>query len=401
MISTLVKFAYDRADTDDIRLKKLAAIIVSGSCCMAGIVWAIMYYYIFGFGLTTILPAFFVVIVGTAILISHFTKNHYWAIYAQIICIMYITAFIQWSIGDMFDSGFVLAWALVGPITALAFFPIKQAVAWFTLYLFNIFITAYFNDYFASHALLVEDSTRHFFFIMNLGVSSLVVFVFASYFVANILRERDKSDNLLLNILPISIAKRLKLGEKVIADKHNNVGVLFADICGFTEFSSSAEPEEVIAKLDEIFNSFDKIVTKYGLEKIKTIGDAYMVASGIPEASDNFASNLAKMALDMLTNIESFQLKNNVMLSMRIGIHCGSVVAGVIGESKFAYDLWGDTVNVASRMESTGEAGKIQVSGDFANQIMHDFNIEERGYVEIKGKGLMQTFFLVSAKKNS
>lgn len=399
MIATLRKFAFHQDDPDDIKVEKLAAIIVAGSCCIAGTAWAIMYYLIFGFGLTAILPAIFVVIVAIALFISHKTKNHYWAVYAQIICIMYITALIQWSIGDMFDSGFVLAWALVGPVTALTFFSIRQSTIWFFLYIVNILITVLFDDFFAAHAIPVDDSHRHFFFAMNLGVSGTVVFVFASYFVANTLKEKKKSDVLLRNILPNSIAKRLKSGEKVIADKHEQVYVLFADIRGFTHYSSIAGPEEVVTRLDQIFNAFDVIARKHNLEKIKTIGDAYMVAAGIPEANKDGARDMARMALEMLNCVDEMEFDPDFKLSIRIGMHCGPAVAGVIGQSKFAYDLWGDTVNVASRMESTGEAGKIHLSAEFADQIKKEFNVVERGIVSVKGKGQMKTFFLLSKRE--
>jgi signal transduction histidine kinase len=190
-------FADNPKDTEDIRLEKVAAFLVAASCTLAGIVWTVMYYFVFGWGLTTLLPALFVVIVGGALLISHISKNHHYAIYAQIICIIYIPTLIQWSVGSPFNSGFVLVWAFLGPICALMFFSVRQAVFWLSLYLANIFISVIFNDFFVSHGQVISENTNLFFFIMNLGFASVVVFIFAGYYVNAAVREQKKANKLL------------------------------------------------------------------------------------------------------------------------------------------------------------------------------------------------------------
>ena len=396
----LEKFAYNFSDDVEIRQEKVAAVIVAGSCCIAGGIWTLMYYLIFGIGLTAFLPFLFVVIVGVCIIIAHFKKNHLWAVYAQIICIIYITSFIQWSIGGVFDSGFVMAWAFCGPITALMFLSLRQSLFWLFIYLMNIAITVIFNDLFIANGQVVVEGTKVFFFVMNLCVSSLVVFVFAYFFVSSALKEREKANQLLLNILPKSIANKLKNEKGVIANGHDEVSVLFADIVGFTEYSSKNPPVRVVSSLDEIFKTFDELSHKYGLEKIKTIGDAYMVAAGIPEATENHAKSIALFALDMLRALEKLNNKGFEDFSIRIGINSGPVVAGVIGKSKFAYDLWGDTVNVASRMESNGEPGVIQVSKVSYQLLKNDFEFLNKGLRDIKGKGKMETYYLIK-KKNT
>lgn len=201
-------FGYDAADTEELRLEKFAAFLVAGSCTLAGIIWAGMYYYILGWGLTTMLPVFFILIVGSAMLVSHRSKNHHYAIYAQIICIIYITAFIQWSIGGVFNSGFVLVWAFVGPICALMFFSIRQSLFWFALYLINLVITVILNDYFSAHGLEVSEGVRLTFFLMNLGGSSIVVFLFANYYVNSAVRERKKAQKLIESSLQREIVLR-------------------------------------------------------------------------------------------------------------------------------------------------------------------------------------------------
>ena len=201
-------FAYDPNDTDEIRLEKFAIFLVAGACTLAGLVWTAMYYLIFGWGLTTILPFGFVIIVGAALVISHITKRHVYAIYAQIICIMYITSFIQWSIGGVFDSGIVLAWAILGPICALMFFSIRQAAFWFLLYLINIVVTVAFNGFFTLHGQVVTESIRLFFFTMNIGVSSAVVFVFSAYYVNVAIKEHQNVNRLLQTNLHQAMALR-------------------------------------------------------------------------------------------------------------------------------------------------------------------------------------------------
>ncbi len=213
-----------------------------------------------------------------------------------------------------------------------------------------------------------------------------------------LIAEKQTSERLLLNVLPGAIADRLKAGENLIVDRFDAVTVLFADIVGFTSLSARTSPEALVTMLNELFSAFDRLAEKHGLEKIKTIGDAYMVVAGIPTPIADHAIAMAHMALDMISAIADYAKKTNTELTIRVGMHTGSVVAGVIGEKKFIYDLWGDTVNTASRMESAGVPGRIHLSEVTANAVRHEFELEERGLTEIKGKGPMPTFLLVGLK---
>jgi len=206
--------------------------------------------------------------------------------------------------------------------------------------------------------------------------------------------EYDKSEALLHNIMPPSVADRLKQNPDVIADSHSRVTILFADIVGFTDMAGRSSPEELVTLLNAIFSRFDALVEERGLEKIKTIGDAYMVVAGLPEARDDHAQAIARLALSMVDATRAVSDEMGQALQIRIGVHSGKVVAGVIGQKKFAYDLWGDTVNVAARMESHGEPGRIQVSGDTAALLEDGFELEARGEIEVKGKGRMTAYFL-------
>lgn len=206
--------------------------------------------------------------------------------------------------------------------------------------------------------------------------------------------EKEKSERLLLNILPSTIAKQLRNEGQTIANGHKIVTVMFADICGFTELSRKTSPSDLVTLLNRIFVAFDNIVEKYGVEKIKTIGDCYMLVGGLPNHRDDHAHAVADAALEMVDTLERLNQKNGTELTMRIGIHSGPVVAGVIGKIKFTYDLWGDTVNIASRMESSGMPGKIHISEQTRTELDSHFELAERGIVDCKGIGELRTFFL-------
>jgi adenylate cyclase len=208
-------------------------------------------------------------------------------------------------------------------------------------------------------------------------------------------QQRQQADRLLVNILPHRIAQRLKGGARTIAESLDQVSVLFADLVDFTAASSQMTPRQLVKLLNEVFSMFDQLAEFHRLEKIKTIGDAYMVAGGLPSANDDHAEAIAHFALDILDAIQRFPRPDGNTFQIRVGINTGSVVAGVIGRRKFAYDLWGDTVNIASRMEATGEAQRIQVTPELYEKLKDKFRFESRGHVAVKGRGQMMTYWLV------
>jgi len=208
-------------------------------------------------------------------------------------------------------------------------------------------------------------------------------------------KEQEKSETLLLNILPGTIAERLKNGETLIADDIKSATVLFADLTGFTELSSSITAKDLVMLLNNVFSVFDELLVKHSLEKIKTIGDNYMLAGGLPEPSNNHAESVAEMALDMLEILPKIKTETQNSMQIRIGINSGPVSAGVIGKKKFIYDLWGDTVNVASRMEAYGKHNHIHVSEKSYKILKDMYLFKKRKPLDIPGKGKMQTYFIV------
>lgn len=212
--------------------------------------------------------------------------------------------------------------------------------------------------------------------------------------------EQRKLELLLFNMLPFHAAYRLKNNDTVIADKYEDVSVMFIDIVGFTKYASHNNAELIVNKLNTLFTEFDKKVQELQLEKIKTIGDSYMIAGGIPNFTPDHLENIALMALDVVQTVESYQILQWPELKVRIGIHAGPLIGGVIGQNKFTYDLWGDTVNIASRMESHGLEGKIQVSEEVFKRLSGKFILHNRGSIDVKGKGSMKVYILDGKKKD-
>jgi adenylate cyclase len=253
-----------------------------------------------------------------------------------------------------------------------------------------------------------DPAVRETFLMVNvttafsiLAIMSYVYSEAARKAEAKLELEQEKSERLLLNILPASIAERLKESNSVIADHFESTTVMFSDIVGFTALSEQISPSELVRRLNRIFCAFDDLADRYGLEKIKTIGDAYMVAGGFPDQRDGHANDVSAMALDMFDAIEACNRETEQPVSIRIGIHTGPAVAGVIGVKKFVYDVWGDTVNIASRLESSGLPGRIQLSEQAVAMLDDDFVVQERGSVELKGKGCMKTYWLIGRREDA
>lgn len=247
----------------------------------------------------------------------------------------------------------------------------------------------------------LSETVTNMIFLSNSLSSLLLLTLLINYYVRaaikaenELAKAHQRTRDLLLNILPVKIADRLEEEAGPIADVFPEASILFSDLAGFTEFSKSLPAEKVVEVLNSVFSGFDAIVESHGLEKIKTIGDGYMVASGIPEARSDHAEQLIKCAEEMLKFLEKYNQETQMDLQLRIGINSGKAVAGIIGTTKFAYDLWGDTVNTASRMESHGIAGKIHISRE-THQLINGFRATvPRGVIEVKGKGPMETFFI-------
>jgi adenylate cyclase len=323
------------------------------------------------------------------------TKDYRFFRFSQIIMTFLLPFLLQWSLGGYVASSAVSLWALVGVFGALFFFSARQAVPWFGVFVALTVVSGLIDPWLATSSASIPMGVQVTYFVLNILGVSVTAYLLLQYSI----RSRDaalaQSDGLLLNVLPRSIAERLKRDPGVIAERFDEVSVLFADVADFTPFAERISPERLVGVLDEIFSAFDALTERHSLEKIKTIGDAYMVAGGLPVPRGDHAEAIAALAVEMQAEFARVCEALGLGLAIRIGIDSGPVVAGVIGRRKFIYDLWGDTVNTASRMESHGIPGRIQVTEATYQRLRDRYRFEDRGETDVKGKGRIRTYLLV------
>lgn len=304
------------------------------------------------------------------------------------------------ELGDLVHSGGLAVWGLAFPVaTGLVFLAPRKVAVLFVLYGVNVAVSvALVPD---DRSGLPIDVQRAILLANLLGLSVFTAAILALFVVqrnrafALLEDEQRKTRELLLSILPRQIADELTTRPGIIAEQFDAASVLFCDVVGFTPLAESLSPANVVGVLDELFSSFDDLVDRHGVEKIKTIGDCYMVAAGVPQPRPDHAQALAALALDMLATVDGHEFRGR-RLQVRIGINSGPVVAGVIGRRKFSYDLWGDVVNTASRMESHGAAGEVQVTAATHAFLGDDYRCEPRGVIDVKGKGRLAVWTLVT-----
>ncbi|MFA7350569.1 MAG: adenylate/guanylate cyclase domain-containing protein [Methylotenera sp.] len=355
-----------------------------------------------GYALIAAVPYFYLVISYVSLFIFYRSKRFEYFTFTQLVMLLVMPFFMQWAIGGFEASSGVAIWAILSPVGALMILGTRQSTPWFLLFVGLAFLSWKMNPYFAGNAMPIPSNVKDTFFLMNITGTASILYGVLRFFQAQKERvmlsleiEQARSEKLLLNILPAPIAERLKANDMRIADHYDSVTVMFADLINFTQMSEKMSPTQLVDLLSQVFLKFDQLAEKYQVEKIKTIGDAYMVVSGAPVACANHAQRIAAMALEMQSALKEVATRTGLDLNMRIGIHSGAVVAGVIGSSKFSYDLWGDTVNLASRMEETGVAGAIQVTAETQRLLKDSYVFSARTAVEVKGKGILDTFMLL------
>ena len=354
-----------------------------------------------GYALLAAVPYLYIVFSYVSLLIFYKLKRFDYFIFTQLTMLLVMPFFMQWAIGGFEASSGVAIWAILSPIGALMIVGTRQSTAWFTLFALLAGLSWKFNSLFSVNSLPIPTHIKDTFFLMNIMGTACILYAVMRYFQAQKERtlkelgiEQARSEKLLLNILPKSIANRLKDNDMRIADSFDSVTILFADIVGFTQLSANLNPTDLVDLLSQIFSKFDQLAANHGLEKIKTIGDGYMVVGGAPLKRDDHAFVVAKLALEMQTVLQEIAEIRNMPLQMRFGLSSGPVVAGVIGTSKFTYDIWGDAVNMASRMEKTSLPNQIQLSHATYQLIKNFFDCESRGQIAVKGKGNVETFIL-------
>jgi class 3 adenylate cyclase len=380
-------------DPDDVRTRKVTLTLAAEIVTVLSVIW-VWTYLALGRPLSAAIPFGYQVASILTLLIFSRTKDFRSFRFSQIVLILALPFILQWSLGGYIASSAVSLWALVGVFGALFFYSARGAVPWFLVFVGLTIVSGLVDRNMASHAAAIPSGIQVAFFVLNVLGVALTAFLLLQYSTRAREDALARSDGLLLNVLPRSIATRLKRRPGVIADRYEDVTVLFADVADFTPYAEARTPEQVVGVLDEVFSAFDDLTEARELEKIKTIGDAYMVAGGLPDPRTDHAEAIAELAIEMQAAFERICTQLGLDLAIRIGIDSGPVVAGVIGRRKFIYDLWGDTVNTASRMESHGLAGRIQVSEATYERLRGRYRFEPRGGIQVKGKGIIDTYIL-------
>lgn len=303
-------------------------------------------------------------------------------------------------LGGFMASGAVILWSLMSPLGALFYLERKKAWPWWGAFV-TLLIVAALLEFSIRGTNNLPESLVITFFVMNITTVTGIVILMLNYFVQQknkayrlLAAEQDKSETLLLNILPKEIAAKLKQRNQTIAEYYPSASILFADMVGFTTISAKIGPTEMVDLLNHIYSHFDSLVDLFQVEKIRTIGDNYMVVAGVPVQMDRHAQALAGLAIEMQDFLGKLPKVDGNTVNFRIGINSGPVVGGVIGKKKFVFDVWGDAVNIASRMESQGEAGRIQITQMTYDLIREEFSAIPRGFIDIKGSGVLKTWFL-------
>lgn len=382
----------------DAAVERRVLTIASQTIFVGAVIWGLLYV---GFDepWAGAVPLSYAVITAITLTIARRTDTWGWYREMQFALIVLLPFLLMVILGGFVDGSAVIIWALLSPFGALLSTKPRQAVFWFASYGILTVSAVILGDIRTAPTNL-PVVIRNGLFVANLVAPAGIAFLVVREFVAQRDRaraalrvEQEKSESLLLNVLPEEVAGQLKDNRDAIAEHYDSVSVLFADIVGFTPISASMSPDRLVHTLNDVFSHFDEIAQEHGVEKIRTIGDNYMVAAGLPSRRADHAECLADMAIAM-RDYQQKSDKGHPPFVFRIGINSGPLVAGVIGTSRFQYDIWGDTVNVASRMESHGIPGEIQVSTATKELLGDSFELRRRGMIEVKGKDSMETWIL-------
>jgi adenylate cyclase len=396
----------DPHDDEDLRARKALLILISVLILPIAALWGALYLAL-GSPVGAVPLVYFGILLGAIAVFSR-TRDFAWLLRVAQVDILLAPTLSMIPLGGFLDSGGVGLWGILAPLGALVFSDVRSAARWYVAYLVVFLGSGIAGEVMGTVWASLPVWFTSTMLALNIAVGGTIVFTLLGVFarqrreaLAALQLEQAKAENLLLNILPRSIAERLKAQSQPIADQFASASILFADVVDFTPWSERLPPAEVVGYLNHLFSHFDDLAERHGLEKIKTIGDCYMVAAGVPTPRPDHARALALMALDMLEAMRSEDSLRHLGLELRVGINSGPVVAGVIGRKRFLYDLWGDAVNTASRMESHGAPGRIQITADTYELLAGEFECEPRGTITVKGKGEIQVWYLVGARGGS
>ena len=382
------------SDSPESALQKRLTVSLSVGLLPLTLLWSVVYFAA-GAPTSAVIPGLYTIIAPINTAVFAWMRNL--ALYRSIQFLMFL--FLPWllmmSLGGFRVSSVVIIWAALCPLAALLLGDLRQTVFWIAGFVLLLIVSAILQPYLVPAALPERFVT--WFFVLNIGAVIAIAFALLYYFVGQRNFFQERSEMLLLNILPKEISEALKANQHPIAAQYDDASILFADVVEFTPMAASMTPMRLVDLLNEVFQCFDDLVDKYDLEKIKTIGDCYMVAAGVPRSCPDHAKVIVNLALDMKAAVAQRKFGDRE-LAFRIGINSGPVVAGVIGRKKFIYDLWGDTVNIASRMESQGQSQCIQITGNTFRSIEDEFICEPKGKIKIKGADELEIWHVLGRK---
>jgi class 3 adenylate cyclase len=402
-------------DSEELRLNKSLLMLATGLVSVTMMVWVTI-YSILGPAFSTTTPFAFQLLLAGNMLFYIRSRNFDFFRVTQLGLFLFLPFVAMWAGGTIISTSGVMLWALLAPVGAILCIGVNQSVGWFIAWL-TLAALSGAVDYYLADTYLAQKSnvplrTTIVFFALNFIAISTIIYMLLRLSIAEkrkvqesleeahqqVQIEQERSERLLLNILPGPVAERLKNSNQTIADGFADVSVMFADIVNFTEVASNMSPSQVFTMLNRIFSAFDELAEQYGLEKIKTIGDAYMVAGGLNEELADYTAAIADMAASMRDLLRQDFSVNASQLEVRIGIGTGPIVAGVLGKKKFIYDLWGDTVNIAARITSEGVPGTIQCDTTTYHRLAASFDFHEPQTIYLKGKGNMTVYRLIGRK---
>ncbi len=391
-------------DSEELRLNKQLLFFATGLVSAASMLWLAIYWAI-GPQFSATLPYAFQLVLAGNLLVYVQWRNFDFFRLSQLALFLFAPFVMQWSIGNFITGSGIILWGLLAPFGAILFYGVRESVAWFFAWVFFTALTGVFDyllaDAHAAQKLAIPLHTSMVFFALNFIAVATIIYVLLRYSIQEkrkiqerleeahrqLLYEQHRSEKLLLNILPAPVAERLKHSGQTVADGFPAATVMFADLVNFTRVAARMTPEQVFGMLNSIFSAFDDLCEHHGLEKIKTIGDAYMAAGGINSASSDPAVAIADFALALQAVLQRDYQINAAHMELRIGISTGPIVAGVVGKHKFIYDIWGDTVNLASRITGEGMPGTIHCDAATQQRLAASFDFAAPQHIQLKGKG--------------
>jgi guanylate cyclase len=383
-------------DSEELKLQKSLLIICAVPFILAGAGWGAMYFH-FGERTAAMIPLAYSFFSFASIIFFGYSRRFGIFRFSQLFLILLLPFILMLTLGGFVNGSAVILWSLLSPLGAMLFDKPSSAYRWLIAFAILVVISIMAQPWLKPENNMSTGQIQLFFSINIIAVGSLI-FMMVFYFVRKKNFFQARSESLLLNILPREIAEELKSNGKADAKHFDEVTVMFTDFKNFTQIAEKLTPVELVNEIDTIFKAFDKIVGEHNIEKIKTIGDSYMCVGGLPIPNTTHACDVVMAAMKIQKFIEQLIQKRRSEgkdpFEIRIGVHTGPVVAGIVGQTKFAYDIWGDTVNLASRMESSGEPGKLNISGSTYELVKHRFHCKYRGKVKAKNKGEVDMYFV-------